>query len=219
MDQAPPVPFVGAIDANASIINCDTLLCADIDPTLSILYSQFGHCRREGKSILPAWDYCRTSPTVFSKGKEAQEVHVHEATFMMKVDLNVENPTLNVREVFFQPNTRRHINEAVDIKGYRLWRVSNCPRRHWRQHSCKPCKTTTKTKDTVRLRMKESAADDMSKRLAGSIQEALLSTRAKELVSLAGFVLRHLQCCHPCFRCFPGRTNASMRLSKACLVV
>ena len=65
MDQAPPATFVGAMDANASIIDSDALLSADIDPTVLIPYSHLSECWGKGEPIPPAWDYCRTSWIIF----------------------------------------------------------------------------------------------------------------------------------------------------------
>ena len=67
------------------------------------------------------------------------------APFMLEADLNVQNPIIDIIMVCFKTDIRGNINKTVDIKGYRLWRVSNYPRRHWRHHCCKKRKATTKS--------------------------------------------------------------------------
>ena len=97
MDKPPSITFVGAVDTNASIIDCNALLCADIDPAFLILHSHLSECRGEVEAILPSRNCCRASWIIFCQRKEVQKVYIHEVVLMMKIHLDVKDPILNVR--------------------------------------------------------------------------------------------------------------------------
>ena len=97
MDESPSIAFVGAVDTNASIIDRNALLRADIDPAFLILHSHLSECRGEVETILPSWNYCRASWIIFCQCKEVQQIYIHEAVLVMKVYLNVQDPILNIR--------------------------------------------------------------------------------------------------------------------------
>ena len=48
------------------------------------------------------------------------------ASFVLEANLNVQDPIIDIIVSFFQPDIRGNINKTVDIKRYRLWRVSKC---------------------------------------------------------------------------------------------
>ena len=136
MDQPPSITFVGAVDANASIIDGNALLCANIDPAFLILHSHLSECRRELEAILPSRNDCPASWIIFCQCKEVEKVYIHEVVLMMKIHLDVKDPVLNVRQIL-ETNIGRHVNKP-DIKGYRLRCVSYCPRGRRRNHECGP---------------------------------------------------------------------------------
>ena len=65
------------------------------------------------------------------------------APIMLETDLDIQDPMIDVTVSSFKADIRGNVNETVDIKGYRLRRVSNSPRRHWRHHCLKDGKATT----------------------------------------------------------------------------
>ena len=138
MDHTPPVPFIRTIDTYAPVIYSQTLLRADIDPPITKQDPHLSKRRRKSEAIPPALDDCRTSWIILCQCKEVQHVYIHEVALAMEVYLNVKDTIMNIRTFILQPYIGRHVNESVDIKGYRLWCVSYCPRRHRRHHASVP---------------------------------------------------------------------------------